>query len=138
EIACDMLAGVSMNPCGPTAAISGTLQFYDVPAGAVIVPCQAGAVSVPAGLQPRFALEPPSPNPARRAFAVNFALPSDEPSTLALYDIGGRLIRRMDLTGYGPGPHTVQFGEGNPLRPGVYVVRLVQGGHVASRQATIL
>jgi hypothetical protein len=122
----------------PWVVLGAGLQFYDLPAGAAIIPCQAPTISVQEGPQPGFALQSPSPNPTRRSFAVSLALPTSKPSTLTLHDIAGRLIQKVDLTGYGAGRHTVRFGERDPLRPGVYLVRLVQGAHQANVRAIVL
>src|SRR4030095_10546332 len=119
------------------ATLQGTLEFYDIPAGAVILPCQAPSVSVPQE-EALFALQSPNPNPTHHSFVVSLTLPTNEPSTLTLYDIGGRLVGKMDLRGYGPGRHMVRFAERDPLPAGVYMIRLVQGARMASGRGGVL
>jgi len=67
------------------------------------------------------------PNPASASRTVAFTLASAEPATLALIDVRGRTVVRREVGSLGPGPHSVDMG-GGALAPGVYWLRLVQGG----------
>jgi len=66
----------------------------------------------------------------RASFAVE--LPSNEPATLALFDVAGRRIWSRALGDLGPGVHEVGTGDAH-LAPALYFARLSQGA--ASRFA---
>jgi len=75
------------------------------------------------------ALECVTPNPSRgQRLAVTFTLPVAGPARLEMLDVGGRLIAAREVGMLGPGRHTVDPGIGRKLRPGLYLVRLTQGG----------
>jgi type IX secretion system substrate protein len=78
------------------------------------------------------------PNPATDDLLVSFSLPTREEATLALYDIAGRLVRSRPVGAFGPGSHLVNLAEGSRLAPGIYVVRLTQGGRSVSTKAAVV
>lgn len=95
---------------GP-AALVGPGQTLDVAAASVT-----------------FALEGVRPNPAIGGrLVVRFALPSDEPATLALIDLAGRRVVERAVGSLGPGRHVTDLAAGRRLATGVYLVRLEQG-----------
>lgn len=67
-----------------------------------------------------------SPNPATRDLTVAFSLPGDEPATLELYDLRGRLIERRDVGALGAGEHRMTIADARRLPAGVYLVRLTR------------
>jgi glucose/arabinose dehydrogenase len=79
-----------------------------------------------------------SPNPARDAVLLRFALPRDGAVSLSVLDVGGRMMTRVldgDLTA---GWHMAQWDgrdpEGRPAPAGVYLVRLkTETGVVTTR-----
>ena len=75
------------------------------------------------------------PNPSPAGLHVRFSLPAAAPATLALFDLGGRLVRKVDVGSLGAGAHTVDLGTGLELDPGVYWVRLEQAGRAITRKA---
>jgi hypothetical protein len=83
-----------------------------------------------------FALRGITPNPARGAFSVAFALPSSKPATLAVFDVSGRQVASRTVGGLGAGLHSVSFGQG--LRPGLYLVRLTQAGQVLNGRVAVI
>lgn len=90
----------------------------------VLVPLAAG-----------FALEAPWPNPARGGWSAAFALGASGPATLALLDAAGRVVAARDAT-LGAGRHVLAF-DASGLRPGVYFVRLEQGGRREVRRLSV-
>ncbi len=84
------------------------------------------------------ALAGATPNPSPGGLQVAFALPDASPATLALYDLGGRLLRSVDVGAMGPGGHTVDLGAGLDLESGLYLIRLSQGGRHLTRKAALI
>ena len=77
-----------------------------------------------------FGLEGTRPNPAPASrLMVTFRLPSSEPATLELLDVAGRRVSGRPVGALGPGRHEVDLGAGVRLRPGLYLLRLVQGSN---------
>lgn len=72
------------------------------------------------------ALSAPQPNPARTRIGVRCTLAGDRPATLALYDVLGRLRQRVTLAG--AGEHAAVLDGLDREAPGVYLLRLAQGG----------
>ena len=81
-------------------------------------------------------LASPSPNPARDAIDVRFTLPDDRPSTLALYDVGGRQVRSAIASG--AGAHATRFDALGGLPPGLYLLRLAHGGEGRSARVVLM
>ena len=78
-----------------------------------------------------------TPNPAGRELTVAYTLGGVSPARIALYNVAGRALRSVDLTGRGIGRHTIDLGAGLSLRPGTYFVRLVQGDHTSTRPVVV-
>lgn len=95
-------------------------------------------VSVPGAAPLAFALEPVRPNPTQGALTVRFALPSAAPASLELFDVAGRCMAAHDVGSLGAGQHTLDLGEGRPLAPGLYLVRLQQGADARVKRVTVL
>jgi hypothetical protein len=86
-------------------------------------------VGVPDGPGLAFALERPSPNPARSsALLMRFTLPSDAPASLELFDVAGRRVVGREVGSFGAGHHTVDLAGRAKAESGMYFVRLQQGG----------
>jgi hypothetical protein len=85
----------------------------------------AVTVTIPTGST--FALEGAVPNPAGRNLRVAYTLGGVSSSRIALYNVAGRMIKSVDLTGRGVGRHTIDMGEGLALSAGTYFVKLTQG-----------
>ena len=84
-----------------------------------------------------FALRGVGPNPAVDELWVSFSLARHAPATLGLYDIAGRRVRLREVGSMGAGEWQVNLGEGEPLRAGVYVVRLTQAGRSLARRVVV-
>jgi hypothetical protein len=83
-------------------------------------------VNVPSTLT--LALEGARPNPARSDLTVDFTLPGPGAAQLDLVDVGGRIVRTMEVGNQGAGRHTVALGRDAGLRSGVYFLRLTHAG----------
>ncbi len=85
----------------------------------------------------------PSPNPATTEARLSFTIPHDPGKVeLAVYDVAGRLIRKLEVDGLAPGAHELAWDcrddEGRAVASGVYLVRLVHQGEQATRTLTVL
>jgi hypothetical protein len=79
------------------------------------------------------------PNPsAGGAMSIAFSLPGPMPARLEVLDVQGRRVFAREVGALGRGAHQVQVGSGTRLAPGVYTVRLTQGGRVRSARAVVL
>jgi hypothetical protein len=78
------------------------------------------------------------PNPTTQDVNVSFSLASGDPATLALYDVPGREVHRLQVGGMGPGPHIVNLTQGVSVKAGLYFVRLSQAGRTKVRRVAII
>jgi hypothetical protein len=78
------------------------------------------------------------PNPATNSSVIVFTLVGSGPATLDLLDLGGRRVLSRAVGEWGPGTHNVPLTSGERLRPGVYFVRLTQGGDSKSKRIVVL
>jgi hypothetical protein len=89
-----------------------------------------------------FAVHHPSPNPFTGTTTVALALPAPAPVTLSVYDIAGRLVRRIDRGVLAAGSHTLRWdgrdGNGRSVGCGVYFLRVAAGDRVEDRKAVLL
>ena len=93
-------------------------------------------VVVPAGLD--FALRDVGPNPVTNELWVTVSLPVARAATLALFDITGRQIKKLDL-GAQAGQRRTQLLQGNEDIPnGMYIVMLSQDGKAKSARVSIV
>jgi hypothetical protein len=83
-------------------------------------------------------LEGLRPNPAVDAINVSFSLPNSSPATLELLDLAGRRVADREVGSLGAGRHLVRLDEGGRLTPGVYWVRLRQGGQQSMARAAVM
>jgi hypothetical protein len=84
-----------------------------------------------------FALRGAVPNPSR-GLTVSFSLASAEPAKVAVYDLSGREVRSRQVGSLGAGRHLVSLGAPGTLAPGIYLVRLVQGGRQLVARAVVV
>ncbi len=95
--------------------------------------------SAPRSSGPALSLEPVSPNPSRGGSAtVRFSLKGDTPASLGLFDVHGRVAATWDIGSLGAGPHAVRLGGASRVAPGLYFVRLEQGGVVRVSRWAVL
>jgi hypothetical protein len=76
------------------------------------------------------------PNPTAGALVVSFQLPSSAPASLTVLDVSGRRVIDREVGTLGPGNHVLDLG-GNELRPGVYMIRLVQAVDLRSVRVSV-
>ena len=117
------------DPTVPTRADQSDSSFTIYPAELLAVPGRA---------EPALALHGVRPNPARAGLAVSFTLASARAATLELFDLAGRRLRSVAVGPLGPGPHMLDLERGARLAPGVYLVRLTQGGRSEMARGVVL
>lgn len=95
-------------------------------------------VDVPVAV-PAFALRGAWPNPASRRDGVfiSLTLPDARPATLELLDVAGRQLARLQVEGAGEDKR-VNISEGLALEPGIYLVRLTQGGRSLTHRIAVV
>ena len=76
------------------------------------------------------------PNPTRGRVAATVSLPDAGRATLELVDLSGRRVREFAVAG--AGVHTLHLELGRDVGPGLYLLRLRQGGQEAVRKLTIV
>jgi len=86
-------------------------------------------------------LSSPSPNPSQGSIAMSLRLPEPTSVHLAITDVAGRLVRRVDL-GIRSGENVVQWdgrrGDGTMADPGLYFLHVAAGGQTFLRKATLV
>jgi hypothetical protein len=87
---------------------------------------------------PGLALAAAWPSPASAAFTLAYSLADGGTAELELLDVAGRLTQRIPLAGTGPGRHEMQVSTPPGTRPGVYWLRLAQGGQVVRRAVVLI
>ncbi|WP_143536880.1 T9SS type A sorting domain-containing protein [Rubricoccus marinus] len=83
------------------------------------------------------ALLAPSPNPARGAVTLGYAVPLAADVSLAVYDALGRDVAVLARGPHAAGRHEARL-DLNGLAPGVYVARLVAGDAVSVQRFTVV
>jgi len=78
------------------------------------------------------------PNPTRGAIQAWFTLPGRERATLEVLDVAGRRVERREVGSLGAGPHVMTLGGGRAMRPGLYFLRLAQGGRVLHARVALI
>ena len=84
-------------------------------------------------------LAPVRPNPSHGgALVAEVVLPSAEPARLELLDVMGRRVMLRELGGFSVGRHHVDLAAERRLSPGVYLLRLTQGGSTRVTRAAVI
>ena len=79
------------------------------------------------------------PNPTHSKLTVAFSLASADLARLDVFDAGGRMVMSRSVGSLGAGEHLLALeGSTLPLRPGLYIVRLSQGGRKLSARVVLL
>ena len=90
----------------------------------------------------RFTLGQNHPNPFNPSTRIRYQLPNREPVTLGIFDVQGRLIKKLVDTVEGPGSFEVEWDgrdtRGAPVASGIYFYRLSAGTRVDIKKMTIL
>jgi hypothetical protein len=80
-----------------------------------------------------------APNPMRGStLQLGFTLPRAGDARLDVLDVAGRRVTTRGLEGLESGTHAVTLSPDGVLPPGVYRVRLVQGGRSVERAIVVL
>jgi hypothetical protein len=130
-----VLAPLPIGTCPPGLAASMNFanhaqeQFFTVCPGAIGVP--GGPVGA------RLALAAVNPLRGDR-LRVTWTLASAGQARLTLVDVAGRTWREVIVEGAAGGSAVTDLSAGRPLAPGVYWLRLAQGGAVATRTVTVV
>jgi hypothetical protein len=126
----DGVAGVYVAWRDPEADPPGS-SFHDLRLNRVVPPALVSVPRANAGRAP--ALVSIAPNPARERLDVRLTLAGEAPARLELLDVSGRRLRAVGLRG--AGERSARIDGLGALPPGLYLVRLEQGG--ASRVARV-
>lgn len=78
------------------------------------------------------------PNPARRGLRVAFTLSAAQPAVLEAFDVNGRRVVIHEVGSMGIGRHVVDLTPTRALAPGIYLLKLTQGGRVLTAKATVV
>jgi len=110
---------------GPPAAAAALADGSVPPSGAAVPDAREAPAS-------RLELRSASPNPFSAMTTLRYELPAEGRVSIGLYDLAGREIRPLMDRTEEAGSHTLTFdgqdGRGEPLRAGLYLVRLDFGG----------
>jgi hypothetical protein len=78
------------------------------------------------------------PNPTIGHVWATFTLPSSKPASISIHDVTGRRTEVIPVGALGAGRHVVNLTEGRTLAPGLYLVRLDQGGIAATGRICVI
>ncbi|MBM3307591.1 MAG: hypothetical protein FJY74_04645 [Candidatus Eisenbacteria bacterium] len=143
------------------AADPFVIQIVAAPADTVLtlwahVEANDGAYSVPVRCDVRiagsgtgvpespivFAVHHATPNPFTGATSLALALPDPAQVAMSVYDVAGRLVRRVDHGVLAAGRHALLWdghdAGGRPVASGVYFFRVAAGERVVDRKAVLL
>jgi|SRR5947207_10080113 len=100
------------------------------------------SVDVDAAPPPVYELGASHPNPAVGGATIAYSLARAEPARLAIYDLGGRLVKELKNEATTAGPHSVRWDgadrSGRPAPVGLYLYRLETPGYSASRRLVLI
>jgi hypothetical protein len=96
----------------------------------------ASWVDVP--LRAELALAKLTPNPSNGPIEVTLALPRGGQAKIEVLDLAGRIVATRALDGLAPGESRVQLWLQESEPPGLYVVRLSQGGRAVTRRLAVI
>jgi hypothetical protein len=84
----------------------------------------------------------PTPNPSTGAVSFRLALPTENRVDLEIFDLRGRMVRRLASGVFGAGVHSLRWdgamAAGQPSAPGVYFARLKLGGESFKERTVVL
>lgn len=80
-----------------------------------------------------------TPNPSVNGrLHVAFSLRDASVARFELVDVAGRVLISRQVGMLGPGAHSLDLLEGGALRPGIYFMRLTQGGSEVRARAVVI
>ncbi len=122
---------VLTNPGGGAVTVSDALAVGGDTTG-------AGHAPTPPG----FALRRCHPNPFRGSTTVSFALPEPSEVEVTVYDVAGRLVRRLSPRFFAAAEQSVTWDgrddRGRPASPGMYFIRVAAEGHTGEGTVVLL
>ena len=77
-----------------------------------------------------------TPNPSHGALRVAFSVPGAGPARIELIDVSGRRVESREIESPNGGEHAIQLAP-ERVAPGVYVIRLTQGGSSVSARTVL-
>lgn len=77
-------------------------------------------------------------DPRTNGLHFGITLAEDGPARVDVIDVAGRSVVSRELASLEAGPHDIHLASGVALSPGIYFVRLRQGGHVAHSRTAVL
>jgi hypothetical protein len=102
----------------------------------------AGAHPANPGLPTQFSLAQNRPNPFSRNTTIRFEVPAASQVRLEVFDLQGRLIKRLAAGEYNAGTYSLMWDQksdaGKTVGPGVYLYRMIAGGFVSQRKMLLL
>jgi len=109
----------------------------------VCEPClQTTGADIVAGAATAFGLRQNRPNPFRETTQIRFDLVRPGPAALEIWDVSGRLVRRLVDRTLPAGPHTVVWdgrdGERNVVAGGIYFYRLSSDGQTDIKRMNLV
>ncbi len=120
------------------AAVPGTDCSYRLAATVNGVASTSAPVTVSVPAATRFALQGFRPNPSRGAPAVAFGLAHRGAARLEVFDLAGRRVWVQAFDELPPGPHVVPLDPVAVLSPGLFIIRLTQGGQTLSARGIVV
>jgi hypothetical protein len=132
----EIAAYAFVDPAAPTAdALAYRLILHSHDADTATLEVRVAAA-------PRFALHAPAPNPFNPTTILRFDLPRNGPAQLAIYDVRGRLTRRLASGTLAAGPHAATWDghddSGRAVASGLYIARLESTGRAESRRLMLV
>jgi len=80
-----------------------------------------------------------SPVPGAEGTTIRFGLPRESEVSVSVYDVTGRLLRRLDRGRYPAGVRTLRWdfrdGRGRAVETGIFIIKLEANGTVIAKQA---
>ena len=103
-------------------------------------PERSGVAASPGSLPNEYALDV-RPNPSEASVAIDCAIPATAHARMRVYDRNGRLVRTLFDSPLLRGRHSFRWNgldnRGRRVAPGVYILRLENGGNVLTRKLVI-
>ncbi len=114
----------------------------DIPASGSITVYVDGVVGVSETAVPAVLAASCQPNPFESATSISFSLAERAGVSLSIFDIEGRVVKRIAELELGPGTHAYSWdgtdGNGRPVGTGVYLFELSAGRQRVSRKVLYL
>ena len=102
-------------------------------------PVSTGKVDI---MVPGLAIEAVWPNPASSSTTIRYAVPGGQPATLDVYDVAGRLVRRLRHEAGGNGTLEAVWDarddRGSRVASGTYLLRLQTGIRMVTGKVVVL